>query len=153
MLHRQRDLEHPGQLGMSPGGRSRTQGSGEGAVAAWHTLAHMGCSQHTQGAQAVPGSRRLPGKCPRGRDGQGCAPCPARKALPTCCQLLFCSAWGLSPWAAAGVLSEFTGWREFPGQPEASSTSMWDEEGAGWVGKGTAVGVSLEHSVLLCSSG
>lgn len=101
--------------------------------------ARMGCSQHTQGAQAGPGSRRLPGKCPKGRDGQGCAPCPVRNALPMCCQaqpssrlwLLLCSCLGCSHCAAAVFLSKFTGLREFPSQLQESSTSLWDEEGAG----------------------
>lgn len=117
------------------------QGSGHGAEQpGTHGCARVGCSQHTQGAQAVPGSRRLPGKCPKGRDGQGCA-----TALPgTLCPP---AARGASPapvlpgdchWAAAALLSEFP-------QLQDSSTSLW---GVGWMGKGTAVGVSLEHVVL-----
>lgn len=132
MLHRQRNLQHPGQPGVSPGGRSRTAGHG---ARLWGgssgSLAHVGVC--TCGLlPAHPGStgsaskRRLPGKCPQGRDGQDCAPCPTRKALPSAAspaqpQLLLCPCLGPSPCAAAAALREFTGLRELPGQLQGAA--------------------------------
>lgn len=133
VLHRQRNLQHPGQLGTAAGGRSRTWCQGS----AWHTWvctcgllpAHPGCT----GSARVG---RLPGKCPEGRDGQGCAPCPARKALaraasPAQLQL------------GTASLCSSRGWREFPGKAAHPCGMAGSREGHG-------CSVSLEHP-LLCS--
>lgn len=128
------------------------QGSGEGAVAAWHTwVCTCGLLPAQPGCTGSAREGRLPGKCPQGRDGQGCAPCPARKALPRAAspaqlQLLLCSCLGTVPLCSSRGLSEFLGWREFPGK--AAHPWGWEGSRAGL----TAAGVSLGH-IVLCPSG
>lgn len=116
------------------------------------SLAHVGV--HEWAAPAVPGStgsareQETPRKIPEGQGWPGlCSlPCQERSAhvVPGSAQLqlLLCSCLGLSHRAAAVLWSEFPGVREFPGQLQDSSTSLWDEEGAGSVGKGTAAGIT-----------
>lgn len=98
------------------GGRCSTGTGSWGILASWECHQEAGAGHRALGrgqwqpgtlgaAPSTPrehrqcqGSRRLPGKCPRGRDGQGCAPCPARKRLfPPCqvpAQLHLCSCLG-----------------------------------------------------------